>query len=898
MTGRHAMRSQPEIDKSSHPSGESCRPDRRDLWIGLAAAAISLAAYSLTAAPSVAPGDIAELQFIPARLGIPHPNGYPFYILIGWLWLAGGLAWAFQRTFWIYAGLAHRYTLLMLLGVALLLAALLWRQLGQQRYLLAAGLLAGLGIASHIAAPLFLLPSAVLLAWPGRARWPAPKTLGLAALLTLLTLLLFAYIPLRGAALWNASPINEIYDAPLAVLQGAIHPRFAPDPATLWQYFTAGSPSSLGQVLSQAAGNTWFVPELVQQEIGVVWLALGLGGLLLAAGRNRAWGIALWTLLVSDLLLAFYYRQGNVEAYFLPAALALTAGLTEGINAVLRLVSRPGTSRWLKIGISLAALAAPLAFLLRNAEAADHRGALAMDRYWRQVLALDLEPGAGLVAHWSDLTPLWYFQHAEQQRPDLLGLYLPELAQIKESLRQGGAAYLAGPLGDWYSDLPQQMRLIPWGPLVRLALPEGPAPAIRHSGVAVDMPLANTLTLRSAAAPIAPAPAGATVPLTLTWTSLAPVDRDLHISLRLRQQGRLAAQQDDRVISPWFALDTVEAGLDFWSSHDLRIPDGLRPGAYNLRGVVYQLDGPELQPEDGGVEIDLGMVNVGPQLESGAPASLLPALTLAPCLALESAATTATTAVIGAYMEIDLLWQAHCQPPGDVALRFFLEDETGAHDLGVQPLDAAYPPAQWLPGQRVLTRSRLRLPADLALGEAILSMEAVDPASGQSFSRRWGPFPLPGREELAAVALASRRHETATPSLANPADASFGGQIRLLGYEVASDAIAAGGPLTVTLAWRAEQAMDTSYSVFLHLLDSNDQIVAQRDAPPGGQELPTNTWLPGEVVTHEHVIQPESPLQPGVYNLVVGIYDPVSWQRLTLAGTDEDRISLLTLTFR
>lgn len=910
--------------------------NKLDTILLLLVAGAALVVYLRTLAPSVDAGDVAELQFISAQLGIPHPNGYPFYILLGWLWswlpldtlawrmnllsavlgaagvglvfllfraaglrrmsaLAGGLAWAFQRTFWVYAGLAHRYTLLMLLGVALLLAMLLWRRRGQDRFLLGAGLLAGLGIASHIAAPLFFLPAAVLLAWPGRTRWPAPRTWGLTALLALLPLLLFAYIPLRGNALWNASTVSEVYATPQAVLHGLIHPRFAPDPAALWSYFTAGSPSSLGQVLTQAAGNTWFIPELVQQEVGSVWLALGLGGMLLALWRDRAWGVALWTLFIADLLLAFYYRQGNVEAYFLPAALVLVAGLAEMIDAARRLAARPGRSRWLATGIGLAALVVPLAFLLRNAEAANHRSDLAMDRYWRQVLALDLEQGAGLVAHWSDLTPLWYFQQAEELRPDLLGLYLPELAQIRASLRQGDAVYLAGPLGDWYGDLQREIRLVPWGPLVRLALPVEPAPAVEHFGVPIDTALADTVMLRTVTVPAEPSPAGTTIPVNLTWTSLAPVDRDLHISLRLREQGTLVAQQDDRVVSPWFALDKVEPGLDFWSQHSLRIPNGLQPGRYDLRAVVYELGGSELQPAGGGVEIDLGTAEVAAQVGTFPWRLLLPTISLAPCLTLESAASSTPTALIGSSVGVDLLWEARCQPAVDMALRFYIEDQVGRRSLDPQPLDAAYPPTQWQPGQRVLTHSRLRLPADLAPGEVNLSVEAVDPTSGQPLSRRWGPIPLPGRAHIATISLATRPHETAAPALANPADASFGGQIRLLGYEIADDAIVAGGPLTVTLAWQAEQAMDISYSIFLHLLDSEGRIIAQRDAPPGGQELPTSLWLPGEVVVHEYILQPDLHLQPGIYHLIVGIYEPVSWHRLMLTGTGEDHVRLHTI---
>ncbi len=912
-------------------TGESARHGSplpaRDGWAALLVAAISLFVYSLTLAPSVAAGDIAELQYIPARLGIPHPNGYPFYILLGWLWswlpfatlawgmnllsavlgalgvglaylllrvtglsrsaaLTGALLWAFQRTFWLYAGLAHRYTLLMLLGTAFLFALLLWRQRGELRFFFLAALLVGLGTASHIATPLFFLPGVFLLLGPGGAKLPRVKLLVWAALLALLPLLLYAYIPLRGTALWNASPVNQAYGLPLAVLQGIIHPRFAPNAATIWHYFTAGSPGSVGQVLAGAAGNVWFVPLLIQQEIGGLWLVVALAGLLLVVWRDRVWGAALWSLLLADLLLAFYYRQGNVEAYFLPAAFVLVVGLAELLHRAQRLllfltsyVKSSALGRWLAVGIALAGLLLPLAFLSRNWETADQRAELSTDSYWRTVLALELEEGAGLVAHWSDLTPLWYFQQAEEQRPDLLGLYLPDLAQIRAGLAGGGAVYLAGPLAGWYINLQQEMRLIPWGPLVRLVLPAEPAPAIPQSGSVIDRTLGGALTLRTAALPAqTPLPAGATVPLTLTWSSLSPVPRDLHISLRLRQQGQLAAQQDDRIISPWFALDTVEPGLDFWSLYALRIPEGLRPGAYELGAVVYALGGPELSLDGGGAEMNLGTLTVAPQIIQSR--SFLPTTTIAPCLELVSVTADGATALIGSPFGVRLLWQADCQPTADVGLRFFLQNGAVTRALETQPLDAAYPPTAWQRGQRVLTQSVLRLSADLSPGPAILTLEAVDVANGEPLRRGWGPLPLPGRIQIAALSLTTRAHATEAPALAHVADASFGGQIRLLGYEIAADAIVAGGPLTVTLAWQTERAMDVSYSLFLHLLDADGQIVAQRDGVPHDGQLPTSIWLPGEVVTDSYILQPEQPLTQGTYTLITGLYEPSSGQRL------------------
>src|SRR5436305_7811001 len=51
------------------------------MGVGLIVAAAAL--YIVTLAPTVMPGDYAEFQFSAAILGVPHPTGYPLYILLG-----------------------------------------------------------------------------------------------------------------------------------------------------------------------------------------------------------------------------------------------------------------------------------------------------------------------------------------------------------------------------------------------------------------------------------------------------------------------------------------------------------------------------------------------------------------------------------------------------------------------------------------------------------------------------------------------------------------------------------------------------------------------------------------------------------------------------------------------
>jgi Protein of unknown function (DUF2723) len=381
------------------------------------AAVLALAIYGYTLAPSVENGDVAELEYIPYRLGIPHPNGYPFYVLLAKAWsalplgslawrmnllsailgaatvgmtfvllrstdldprlaLAGALTWAFECTFWIWAGVAHRYTLLMLCGATLLALTYVWRRTGQGRFLVAAALAFGIGLASHISSLLFLIPSAILIAWPGRTGRLRPLW---APALCCAPLLLFFYIPWRGGQLWAGSPVDAIFGSPAVVLHGLVHPRFAPDLATLRDYLTAGNPIAFGRVLDAALSHSYDVGRLVTQEFGAVWLFMGLAGLVIAIQRVRPWGIALLALFVVDSILGLAYLQGNVEAYFLPGAWALVIGLIELLAGINRLLGRlPGRTHTRR-AVFVAGLLIPIIFFVRNSSATNHRDDLVDD---------------------------------------------------------------------------------------------------------------------------------------------------------------------------------------------------------------------------------------------------------------------------------------------------------------------------------------------------------------------------------------------------------------------------------------------------------------------------------------------------------------------------------------
>jgi hypothetical protein len=70
--------------------------------------------------------------------------------------------------------------------------------------------------------------------------------------------------------------------------------------------------------------------------------------------------------------------------------------------------------------------------------------------------------------------------------------------------------------------------------------------------------------------------------------------------------------------------------------------------------------------------------------------------------------------------------------------------------------------------------------------------------------------------------------------------------------------------------WRADSSPDSNYTVFTHLLDTNETVLINADhAPP----KPTSGWIPGEIISDSIEFEIDSGLSPGWYDLEIGLYD-------------------------
>lgn len=126
--------------------------------------------------------------------------------------------------------------------------------------------------------------------------------------------------------------------------------------------------------------------------------------------------------------------------------------------------------------------------------------------------------------------------------------------------------------------------------------------------------------------------------------------------------------------------------------------------------------------------------------------------------------------------------------------------------------------------------------------------------------------------------------------------AAFENGLQLNRVRISNTTLKPGGPLCLELHWSTNAPLPTDYTVFVHVLDQNGQIVAQSDLQPGGGYAPTSGWPIGQPITDRHGVVLPPTLAPGEHQIVIGLYGP-DGVRLT-SSTGKDVIALSEITIQ
>lgn len=399
----------------------------------LATTLVALAVYGLTLAPDLAwanfGSDGGELITTAVTLGVPHPSGYPTYVLLGKLfsWLplgtvayrlnlfsavcvalaaglvtavnqrpaaatavaaqpasnpltaaAAGLTFALAPLVWGQALISEVY------GLNLLCLALFLWTLWTARPPWLVGVFLGLSLTTHLTS-LFMLPLALFFT-PGR-RWP-PLAAGFVA-----GLAPFLLLPLLAQ---SGSP----------VIWGR------PDTLSGWWWLVSGQIYRANLFTTPAAV---LVPRLREWAVVLPGQFLWAGFVMIGAGvvkaaiaheaaRHVRLPITVLATAVFYLVYALGYNTPDAIIYTLPALLLCAMLLGLGLRHV---------GAW--------ALALPLCLLLLNFQAQNlQREGLVVRPLAQQLLQQAPTNALLLSADEATTFTLWYFHYVERERPDIV----------------------------------------------------------------------------------------------------------------------------------------------------------------------------------------------------------------------------------------------------------------------------------------------------------------------------------------------------------------------------------------------------------------------------------------------------------------------------------------------
>jgi tetratricopeptide (TPR) repeat protein len=395
--------------------------------------------YALGACRTAYVGDSGDLLTAIAVMGIPHPSGYPLYVLLGKAWgllffflplpwalslfsaacaaaacgvvyrigreqdlpaipsLFSALLFAFGPSGWGEANVQRVYALNALLLALATLSAFRWRRSGRFASLAAAFFWCGLGAANHLYMAVFGAALALFAVASEPALLRRPLRILACAGAAALGLLPYLYLPLRA----KAHPLLSWGDPQTAggVLRVVLREGF-------WERRYLQSAGDIGTV---------FLDYLRSFATETAWVGAAFALVGIALARRRRWPVLLPLLAMAGNFASMASHGSRTDLfiwhrYYIPSYLMIAVLAGWGCQAVLERV--PARARAL-------VFLPPLALLLTGFASFDRsRYRIAED--YSGIILRTLPPGSRLIASDDNiLFVLMYLNLGEGRRPDV-----------------------------------------------------------------------------------------------------------------------------------------------------------------------------------------------------------------------------------------------------------------------------------------------------------------------------------------------------------------------------------------------------------------------------------------------------------------------------------------------
>jgi hypothetical protein len=390
---------------------------------------------------------------------------------------------------------------------------------------------------------------------------------------------------------------------------------------------------------------------------------------------------------------------------------------------------------------------------------------------------------------------------------------------------------------------------------------------------------------------------GGVLRFTAYWQCLEAMDKDYSIYIRLTDEaGHTWGQVDDWPVKGLLPTSQWTLGMIIRDDYEVEILPGTPPGYYRIEVGMYSLDetkGADLLDLWRAPQSTMEVVKptVPPPLEKLVIQYPLQ-VHLSNQIKLLGYDFASQTVRPGDTMPLTLFWQAEQDVREDDLVLLQLRGKGGKMWALYRdrPANGSYPTTGWSREEVVRQQLQVHIPADVPPGAYHLDVALADVSNGQK--TEW--------IALTQLTVEGRPRVFEVPPIQHPLPANLSNRVEFLGYDLPSRKIKAGDTLSLTLYWKALAEMDTSYTVFVHVLDSENKVWGQRDSLPGEGNLPTTGWLPGEVIVDQYKVPIRPDARPGQYVIEIGMYQAETGQRLPIINQKgqvvDDRVLLEEVT--
>jgi 4-amino-4-deoxy-L-arabinose transferase-like glycosyltransferase len=237
--------------------------------------------------------------------------------------------------------------------------------------------------------------------------------------------------------------------------------------------------------------------------------------------------------------------------------------------------------------------------------------------------------------------------------------------------------------------------------------------------------------------------------------------------------------------------------------------------------------------------------------------------------------------VPGQNLSLMLYWRAvgDRQTRKDPKIELVLLDEDGTtldSDMS-WPVPSASPDV-WQADRLYVSEAILHLPPDQLVSRASMTITPLMAEGGEFVEGE----PLLVEEFIGSGGLSSADEF----DIPNARTEVFVSEISLRGFAAPWSSVAPGTILPIDLYWEVLQKPSENYTVFIHVYDDANNLVAQYDRPAGGEAHPSSSWKKGQVLRDTYPLMIPEAVPAGRYQVRIGMY---TWPSLTRLPISRDQ---------